>query len=877
MQTFKSGLIISAAFVIIFCSNCFSMGGNPVPDPEAVVTRDNIRITVLTPGLFRLEWSANGEFENRTSLTFINRHTEVPEYSVSEKNGILEVKTAKLLLKYKTGTGKFSKENLSIDINTGGMDKTWRFGEKNGRNLKGTARTLDGYNGNVNVWSNNEIDLGKGIISRSGWCVIDDTDKPLFDNSDWQWVIPRPETEHQDYYFFGYGYDYKQAMKDFTKVAGKIPMPPKFAFGIWWSKYWNYNDNQYRNIIEQFNRYDLGLDVLVIDMDWHITSLPQFYDESGRKKQDQAGQRSGWTGFTWNKNYFPAPKQFLEWTNRKSIKTCLNLHPASGIQPHEKKYPEFAKAMGIDPNTEKYVPFDIVDKKFANNFFNIILEPMENKGVDFWWLDWQQWSTTSIPGVNPTFYLNYVFYSHMAKNREVRPMVFHRWGGLGNHRYPIGFSGDTIATWESLAYQPYFTSTAANVGFGYWSHDIGGHNYNSDHGPELYTRWIQWGVLSPIFRTHATADSRLERRPWAYPRKYFQAMRKAYDLRYTLTPYIYTASRKTYDTGISICSPLYYHYPKNPKAYSFKNEYIFGDDLLVNPVVSPIEDGKKYISQKTWLPEGKWYEYATGEIINGSAVVERPFALDEIPIYVKAGTILPTRPETRRIDEKPFDPLVLNIYPGDGGKTSIYDDQGNNQGYKNGKFTFTDVEFERGEDKTVVTIHPAKGGWKGMPDSREYRIKLLNTFPPESVTANGKRISYSEKKADKGWYYDGGNVSTVIKLGRQSVDKEIKIVIERNDADTAMLSGLKGKFKRLNDFVDYAGRIPEPRYEFEPVISTALTGRNMSYNPSEAAKLVREFDSEYSEAIDIIENKSSRHKDWLPYLEWLKAGSRSNQ
>jgi len=152
------------------------------------------------------------------------------------------------------------------------------------------------------------------------------------------------------------------------------------------------------------------------------------------------------------------------------MEVCLNLHPASGIQPHEDQYEDMAKAMGIDPATKKYVPFDIVHKKFAKNFMKYVLHPMENDGVDFWWLDWQQWSTTTIPGVNPTFYLNYVFFSDMERRNKKRPLIFHRYGGLGNHRYQIGFSGDTLSTWDSLAFLPYFTATAANVGFGYWSH-----------------------------------------------------------------------------------------------------------------------------------------------------------------------------------------------------------------------------------------------------------------------------------------------------------------------------------------------------------------------------------------------------------------------
>ena len=676
--------------------------------------------------------------------------------------------------------------------------------------------------------------------------------------------MARPEGERQDLYFFGYGHDYKMAMKDFTTVAGKIALPPKFTFGIWWSKYWNYNDEQFRNIVEQFDRYDLGLDVLVVDMDWHVTSLPEWFSKEGKKRKDPAGQRAGWTGFTWNRNYFPDPEKFLAWTDKNAIKTCLNLHPASGIQAHEEQYTDFATAMGVDPATKDYVPFDIVDKKFAKTYMELLLHPMEKLGVDFWWLDWQQWSTTTIEGVNPTFYLNYVHFSDMERQDKVRPLIFHRWGGLGSHRYQIGFSGDTLITWKSLAYQPYFTATAANVGFGYWSHDMGGHYYRYGFGDpgnaELYTRWIQWGVLSPVFRTHATAKLDIERRPWAYPMEYFQAMRKAYDLRRALTPYIYTAARQSHDTGLSLCRPLYYDWPKSEEAYSSPNEYMFGESLLVNPIVAPMGDGQKVALQTTWLPPGQWFEQATGEILEGPAVVERPFALDEIPVYIKAGAILPLGPKMKRIDAMPLDPLILSIYPGDSGQVSVYEDAGNNQDYKKGKFSFTDIAVEKKDGKTVLAIQPVRGGYEGMPSSRAYELRFINTFPPKSVLLNGEEIPYSSDPVSNSWNYDGNEATMVIHIARQNVDEGIEIMVERNGADPALLSGMKGKLNRLRDFIDHAGRPTEPVYEFEPIARAFLTGRKMTYHPEQAVELATGFDADYRKAVEIMKDRATKSK-----------------
>lgn len=162
------------------------------------------------------------------------------------------------------------------------------------------------------------------------------------------------------------------------------------------------------------------------------------------------------------------------------------------------------------------------------------------------------------PGLSNTFWLNHTFFNHAERqNPGLRPFIYHRWGGLGSHRYPLAFSGDTYATWPMLAYLPYFTATASNVNYGWWGHDIGGHMFHKTQkatDPELYTRWLQYGVFTPIFKTHSTKDPRIERCIWCFPDHMF-LMRDAIRLRYTLAPYIYNAARENYDTGVGMCPP----------------------------------------------------------------------------------------------------------------------------------------------------------------------------------------------------------------------------------------------------------------------------------------------------------------------------------
>ena len=211
-------------------------------------------------------------------------------------------------------------------------------------------------------------------------------------------------------------------------------------------------------------------------------------------------------------------------------------------------------------------PSIITDKKWATNYLNLLHHPLEKAGHRLLVARLAAGAQRPrCPASIHTWWLNYVHFTDQQREGK-RPLLFHRWGGLGNHRYQIGFSGDTISVWDSLAFQPWFTATAANVGYAYWSHDIGGHMPGAVD-PELYTRWVQFGAFSPILRTHTTKNPDSERRIWAYPEPYSSMLRSAFQLRYALQPYIYTEARRTYDTGVAFFRPLYYDWPEANEAY----------------------------------------------------------------------------------------------------------------------------------------------------------------------------------------------------------------------------------------------------------------------------------------------------------------------
>ena len=310
---------------------------DPVADPKATVILGNARFTVLTPELIRMEWAADGNFEDHASFVFLNRRLPVPEFTstITSDGHALEINTGALMLTYTPGPGgRLTPDDLSIELTVDGKPVVWHPGLADSENLQGTTRTLDGARGDKT-----REPIEPGLVSRSGWALVDDSTRPLFDSAEfdfpdgamspWPWVTLRPAGERQDWYFFGYAHDYRKALGDYVRVAGRIPLPPRFAFGAWWSRYWDYTDQELDELVRGFRENDVPLDVLVIDMGWHIGQ--EQLQAAGQV--DQSNHGLGWTGYTWNPLLFPDPDQFLAKLHAEGLKATLNLHPASGIEP----------------------------------------------------------------------------------------------------------------------------------------------------------------------------------------------------------------------------------------------------------------------------------------------------------------------------------------------------------------------------------------------------------------------------------------------------------------------------------------------------------------------------------------------------------------
>nr|WP_040563528.1 glycoside hydrolase family 31 protein [Kineosphaera limosa] len=608
-----------------------------MPDHLRLATRpgahaDNIvhagpaRITVLTPALIRLEYSPDGAFEDRASQVALFRDTEPAAFDVRrtarpDGREALVLDTAALRLTY--DGGPFATHGLSVQVKGGvsNYHSTWGYGQPPEGNLGGTARTLDMVDG--------ECALEPGILSRYGVAVLDDSASLLL--TDDGWVAAR-EPGRVDVYVFAHGRDYAGALRDFYALTGPTPVLPRFALGNWWSRFHRYSADEYEGLMDAFAAQRLPFSVAVVDMDWHRVDI-------------DPALGSGWTGFSWNRELFPDPRAFLRHLRERGLRTTLNIHPADGIRAHEDRYTAAALALGRDPSTGEPIAFDAADPDFLHAYLQAVLHPMEAEGVDFWWLDWQQGPFSALPGLDPLWMLNHVHYLDSAREgaRVGRPMTFSRYAGPGSHRYPIGFSGDTVVSWASLAFQPRFTATASNIGYGWWSHDIGGHLFGVKDD-ELATRWVQLGVFSPILRLHSTSDAFNSKEPWRFGREAARVMGDYLRLRHRLVPYLHTMNRRAHTHGQPLVRPIYHEHPWADGAYEVPNQFAFGTQLLVAPITAPTDLELGMAAVDVWLPEGRWYDLPTGlsyAAARGGRRIRMHRTLDDLPLLARRGTILP--------------------------------------------------------------------------------------------------------------------------------------------------------------------------------------------------------------------------------------------
>lgn len=671
---------------------------------DQMICGEKYRITVITDALIRFEYSESGCFEDSLTTRICSRDLGKCNYTAEKDDEILNIETACVKIRY--NQKKFTGSGLSVKLKgtTCNYGAEWRYGQRI-YTLKGTVRTLDGVDGSC--------ELEEGLVARTGITVLDDSDSMLIDQAGN--AVPR-QVKEQDFYVFGYGHDYMQCIRDFFRLCGHTPLLPRYTLGNWWSRYYKYTQDEYKGLIRRFEKEGIPFAVAVLDMDWHITKPDARYG-------------SGWTGYTWNKELFPDPEEFLTWLHKRGLHVTLNDHPADGIRPFEECYESVCQKMGLDAAKEKTVECELSDPLFVEAYFEKVLHPLEEQGVDFWWIDWQQGNCCEKEGLDPLWMQNYLHIKDM-RDRNKNAVILSRYAGIGSHKYPIGFSGDTVISWESLRFQPYFTCTASNVGYCWWSHDIGGHmlGYRDD---ELAGRWLQFGVFSPICRLHSSDNPFSGKEPWNYSTDVKNMMIHFLRLRHQLVPYLFTMNVRCHQ-GEPFIKPMYYLNPEDEPAYEMRDQYYFGTDIIVAPVTERTSTWTHKASVTVWLPEGKWYDFFTERCYTGNQKIRMYRGIENLPVLVRAGSIIPMTEEISGncVNQNPRS-LWIRIFGDEEGNFCLYENENGDDSTEDENLACTRFSVKKvlsQQDTSVFCIDAVQGNTAAVPQKRNYKIEFVGCY-----------------------------------------------------------------------------------------------------------------------------------------------------
>ncbi len=570
-----------------------------------------------------------------------------------------------------------------------------------------------------------------------------------------------------DYYFIN-GPDVKEVINKYTKLTGKMPLPPKWSLGYHQSRYSYKTEDEVRKLAHNFRNKDIPCDVIHLDIHY----------------------MDGYRVFTWDENRFSQPNKLLDDLSEEGL-NIVNI---------------------IDPGVKKDPAYDIYKDGIKEDYFCRYLDgrlfsgdvwPEESVFPDFtqnevrkWWGDLHKsllddgvrgiWNDMNEPavfnetftmdvnvmhendgdsGLHKRFHNQYALleamgtYNGIKEHTGERPFVLTRAGFSGIQRYAASWTGDNRSIWDHLKLAIPMLLNMGLSGISFAGTDIGG--FTDDSNGELLTRWTQLGTFMPFFRNHSSLNT-TNQEPWAFGEKYERIIKKFIQLRYKFMPYIYNLFYETSQTGLPIIRPLFLEYPEDEKTYNMFNELMVGEDILTAPVYEPAKE-KKLV----YLPEGKWVNYFSNKKYNGNQYIIENTPLETMPLYIKKGAILVLGEAMNYINENKKEKLKIVIYLDDNinkNSYTLYEDDGISYAYKNGNYNLTKFSYLKTEKSLEININNIYKNYD--KDYNQYEI-ILKDYDRKFTN-----ISYNNSKITK-WEYIQENNKLIF-----NVDiKEGKIVI----------------------------------------------------------------------------------------------------
>ena len=722
---------------------------NAVVNKENVIQGKKYRFSLLTDRLVRLEYSPNGKFEDRPTNRVVYRAFDKVKYTVTKSETLMQVVTTYFTINYdmeKSFVGSKVTPGSTLKITLNNTDRSWYYNHPDARNFGTITYSLDDFKG--------KLKYDKGLYSTDGFAYIDDSDSLVIDS---QGNFIQREDKEMDLYVFIYKKDLGLCLQDYFKLTGYPLMLPRYAFGNCWYKDAKYNTEDIVDVVTKFREGDIPLSVFMLGNKWHSDKEPIIFDNSVIDIQ-----------------------KVRDYLVRNNVKLGVSLEPDIKIPTGGASYQALVSALGNN-NSLTFMP---IDTNKLNIYSSYVTGNLINNGVDVFNIDYN-----NIKDKNSLALFSHYNSSFYSIHTNRRSFVLSRNHNIAIHRLGAIFTGRTIVNWNTLEILPRYNSSASNMGISYVANAIGGF-YKGIEDFELYIRYIQLGVFSPLLILASDDGKYYRREPWRFSASQLEILKKYLKLRNKLIPYIYTESYLYHKGGSPIIQPLYYMYPKIYDEPLYSNQYFFGSQMLICPITKKKNTIMNRVVQRMFIPEGVWYELDSGKKYLGNKYYMSFYKDDDYPAFCREGSIIVM---SRDMDTNNPVNLEVNVFPGKSGEYNLYEDDGISNSYIDNTGAVTNYKFNYDVNKYELVITPT--GRQGLvPDIRNYRIRFRNTNSASiSVTDGVNNIAATAFLESNDLVIDVNNVSSgtnvVVTISGDNLEKSTLKVI--NDDIKGILEDLE--------------------------------------------------------------------------------------
>ena len=691
-----------------------------IGNSECIFKGNKYRITILTERLIRLEYNDNGFFEDYPTERILYRNFPKPEFSVTENNKVLNIKTKYFELNYSKerlfkGSKLYPTKNLKITLLEN--NRSWYYGHPEVRNFK--------------------YENDKSLYSLDGFVSIDDSKSLIIKENG---SFSKRENKEIDIYVFMYGKEYYNCLNDYFMITGYSPLIPRYALGNWWCKEDVYSEVDIAHITKKFEDNNIPISMFLLNK-WNDGE------------------------YLFNKN-FKDPKAIIDYLHAKKIKVGLTLDCPKLFKMGSSSFNRVEQYLNKDKNGN--IPFNVYDERNIDAFLKLLIHPLNNIGIDFYSIN-----NFTEKDIEKLFILKHYLYYDNFRNLK-RTVVLSNSFNISSHRYPILYYGKSDVSWDTLKNITSLNSNASNMGISFISHDIGGSRDGIEDG-ELFTRFIQLGTFSPILRIGSDSGKYYKREPWKWELEVREITKRFLNLRYSLIPYIYTEAYKYHKQGKPLIEPIYYKYPDLFDDIRYKNEYFFGSTFLISPIISKKDSLMDRVIQKIYIPDGIWYDFFTGKKYKGNKKYASFYRDEEYPVFVKAGAIIPMSINAGN-DTSSNENMEIQVFPGASNTYSIYEDDGETNNYLNGECLITNIDFVYEKNNYKLTILPVSGKKGIIPSVRNYKIRFKNTKPTTNISS-----FVASRRIDNNYYKDGTDL--VIEVKNIPTDNQFTIICSGEDIE----------------------------------------------------------------------------------------------